>query len=74
MHLTVWKELHQKVGSNVQQVREECYLHKHKDRENKKSPNFSNVTINGIYVRRPDVVIGKKGRDLYHIESTKNIQ
>lgn len=33
---SVWKELHWKVGSNVQQVREECYLHKHKDRENKK--------------------------------------
>lgn len=39
-------------------------------------PNFSNVIINGIgiYVRRPDVVIGKKGRDLYHIENTKNIE
>lgn len=47
-----------------------------KIRNGKALPNFSNVTINGIgiYVRKPDVIIGKKGRDLYHIESLKNIE
>lgn len=47
-----------------------------KIKNEKALPNFSNITTNGIgiYVRRPDVVIGKKGRDLYHTESMKNIE
>lgn len=47
-----------------------------KIKNEKALPNFSNITINGIgiYVRKADVVIGRKGRDLYHIESMKNIE